>query len=290
MGSLTIDGLDVQFPYPHIYPEQYALMVKLKQSFDGCTHAMLELPSCVGRTAAILSLATSYQQSHPQRIGKLFYATRTSGEMVTALKELHVLERYRDSVTASAASGIAPTRRLVATGLPSRRMVESMFKERTEAGGADADPCCEELLSPGVNSLERVAACAVQWGWGGSMLAAQLARQADVVVCDYRHMLDPKLSQLLFAPWSGTGAQDLIIFSEAHNAMRRRPNRRPCHTLSCLPLMVSVLLSCGADGQPLHRSDVGAPAAPDDQQQRFRARAARRADRTRRAQQAAGRV
>jgi DNA excision repair protein ERCC-2 len=84
-----VEELEVQFPYPRIYPEQYAYMLELKRSLDARGHAMLEMPTGTGKTITLLSLITSYQRAHPT-MGKLLYCTRTIPEMEKVLEELKV--------------------------------------------------------------------------------------------------------------------------------------------------------------------------------------------------------
>jgi len=57
-----IDELPILFPYPKIYPEQYAYMVDLKKTLDVRGHCVLEMPSGTGKTVSLLSLIISYQK------------------------------------------------------------------------------------------------------------------------------------------------------------------------------------------------------------------------------------
>lgn len=57
-----IDELPVLFPYPKIYPEQYAYMTDLKRTLDANGHCVLEMPSGTGKTVSLLSLIVSYQK------------------------------------------------------------------------------------------------------------------------------------------------------------------------------------------------------------------------------------
>ena len=87
-----VEELEVQFPFPRIYPEQYQYMLELKRSLDAKGHSMLEMPTGTGKTITLLSLITSYQRAHPE-MGKLVYCTRTIPEMEKVLEELKLLER-----------------------------------------------------------------------------------------------------------------------------------------------------------------------------------------------------
>jgi DNA excision repair protein ERCC-2 len=95
--KFKLDGLDVFFPYPAIYPEQYEYMLELKRSLDAKGHCMLEMPTGTGKTVALLALITSYQYAHPET-GKLVYCTRTVPEMGQCIAELKKVIEHRNSL------------------------------------------------------------------------------------------------------------------------------------------------------------------------------------------------
>ena len=67
--------LEVLFPYPRIYPEQYAYMCDLKKTLDRSGKSILEMPSGTGKTVSLLSLIVAYQQAQPEK-RKLIYCSR----------------------------------------------------------------------------------------------------------------------------------------------------------------------------------------------------------------------
>lgn len=67
-----IDDLPVLFPYPKIYPEQYAYMTDLKRTLDANGHCVLEMPSGTGKTVSLLSLIVAYQRVSATRQSKVF--------------------------------------------------------------------------------------------------------------------------------------------------------------------------------------------------------------------------
>ena len=92
--------------------------------------------------------------------------------------------------------------------------------------GRSGDP--DLVLPPGVHGLESLAHEAVRRGWGSTRLATRLIALADVVVCNFHHLLDPKLSQLLFPSLRNpppdrcvgnvdTSPASILLFDEAHN-------------------------------------------------------------------------
>jgi DNA excision repair protein ERCC-2 len=67
--------LEVLFPYPMIYPEQYEYMCDLKRTLDAGGHCVLEMPSGTGKTVCLLSLIIAYQMA-AQETRKLIYCSR----------------------------------------------------------------------------------------------------------------------------------------------------------------------------------------------------------------------
>lgn len=236
-----MDGLLVDFPYPTIYPEQYAYMLEIKRSLDAKGHALLEMPTGTGKTVSMLSLITSYQRMHPE-VGKLVYCTRTVPEMEKVLQELQHLERYRDG-----ARGTGRSHRLLAVGLSSRRnlcihdkvmqdseresvdtkcrsLTASWVRARAAAGDADVETCpffealeghgTDSALPHGVHTLDELKELSRARGWCPYFLARHAISFADVVVYNYQYLLDPKISGLIS---SSLQKECIVVFDEAHN-------------------------------------------------------------------------
>jgi DNA excision repair protein ERCC-2 len=75
MMLMLLSELEVLFPYPRIYPEQYAYMCDLKRTLDASGHCVLEMPSGTGKTVSLLSLIVAYQMNQPEK-RKLIYCSR----------------------------------------------------------------------------------------------------------------------------------------------------------------------------------------------------------------------
>ena len=199
--QLDVDGLPVRFPYSRIYPEQRKIMHELKLALDKNQHALLEVPACIGRSVALLAVYVAYRQQHADDVGNLIFACRTVSEVGKVLEILQLV--------------IGANSTLTACGLPSRPMLEAA--SAASRGVEDG----ELQLSPGVNSLDTVAEAGARLGLGATCLAMRLVKLADILVCNYHHVLDAKVSQLLFddAPASSSQAKSrpIVIFDEAHN-------------------------------------------------------------------------
>lgn len=82
---MQCSDLEILFPYPRIYPEQYEYMTALKKTLDAGGKAVLEMPSGTGKTVTLLSLIVAYQMHHPEK-RKLIYCSR---ERLDVNKEMH---------------------------------------------------------------------------------------------------------------------------------------------------------------------------------------------------------
>ncbi|KAG8469631.1 hypothetical protein KFE25_006086 [Diacronema lutheri] len=238
--EFDMDGLLVDFPYPQIYPEQYAYMLEIKRALDAKGHALLEMPTGTGKTVSMLSLITSYQRKHPE-VGKLVYCTRTVPEMEKVLQELQHLERFRDGLR-----GSGRPHRLLAVGLSSRRNLCIHDKVAQESERESVDTKCRSLtaswvraraaakhdvetcpffealeahgtdsaLPHGVHTLDELKELARARGWCPYFLARHAISFADVVVYNYQYLLDPKISGLIS---SSLRRESIVVFDEAHN-------------------------------------------------------------------------
>ena len=240
--QFQVEELTVQFPYPRIYPEQYAYMLELKRSLDARGHSMLEMPTGTGKTITLLSLITSYQLAHPE-MGKLLYCTRTIPEMEKVLEELKVLEAYRNTLF-----GETRQQALLALGLTSRRnlcvhprvsqqterslvdqqcrqLTASWVRSRAESSDAAAVELCDyyeqyerqgtdAMLERGVYTLDELKELGRSKGWCPYFFARHMISFANVVVYNYQYLLDPKISQLVSKSMQ---RECVVVFDEAHN-------------------------------------------------------------------------
>jgi len=238
--EFNLDGLVVDFPYPQIYPEQYAYMLELKRALDAKGHALLEMPTGTGKTVTLLSLVTSYQRAN-KAMGKLVYCTRTVPEMEKVLEELQHLERHRDEKR-----GRDRPHRLLAVGLSSRRnmcvhptvstesereSVDTRCRSltaswvRQRAAGDGSEELCEffenlekqgtdAALKDGVFTLDELKELARERGWCPYFFARHAIEFADVVVYNYQYLLDPKIAGLISRRLQ---RECVVVFDEAHN-------------------------------------------------------------------------
>lgn len=127
------------FPYPRIYPEQYAYMCDLKKTLDAGGHCVLEMPSGTGKTVSLLSLIIAYQQHYPEH-RKLIYCSRTMSEIEKALSELKALMKFR-------AKELGYTEDFRALGLTSRKNLCLHPSVKKEKSGNVVDARCRSLTA-----------------------------------------------------------------------------------------------------------------------------------------------
>jgi Rad3-related DNA helicase len=165
--AFPISDLPVLFPYPRIYPEQYAYMCDLKKTLDAGGHCVLEMPSGTGKTVSLLSLIVAYQQHYPEH-RKLIYCSRTMSEIEKALAELKALMEHR-------AKELGYEEEFRALGLTSRKNLCLHPSVRKEKSGTVVDARCRSLTAGFVKEKKErgedvdlcvyheVRPCCLQW-------------------------------------------------------------------------------------------------------------------------------
>ena len=235
-----IEDLEVFFPYPYIYPEQYEYMCKLKKIIDVKGPGVLEMPSGTGKTVSLLSLLTSYQVKYPQV--KVVYCSRTVPEIEKALEELKVVINYRDNELGEEAPSF------LGVGLSSRKklcinrevnkdeerdLVDSRCRNLTanwvrqkseERGGVGGVELCEyfekfesegkEKMLYGVYTLDEIKKVGKEKGWCPYFFSRNLLNFANVIIYSYQYMLNPKIYDLVSKHFKDN---TVVVFDEAHN-------------------------------------------------------------------------
>ena len=235
-----IGEVEVLFPYPRIYPEQYAYMVGLKKCLDSGRSGLLEMPSGTGKTASLLSLLVAYTQHHGGT-RRIIYCSRTLEEVDKALGELKRLMRYRSEVLGHSENFLAlglsarknmcvldevarlPTKAAVDAGCQAR--TAAFVRARAEAENRrDFEGCrfFEELethgliprIPAGVYTIEDLREYCRVKGLCPYFAARRLLPHANALIYSYYYLLDPKVSRLVSRELS---ADSIVVFDEAHN-------------------------------------------------------------------------
>ncbi|KAI1915488.1 TFIIH/NER complex ATP-dependent 5'-3' DNA helicase subunit [Ophidiomyces ophidiicola] len=233
-----IDDLPVLFPYPRIYPEQYAYMCDLKKTLDAGGHCVLEMPSGTGKTVSLLSLIVAYQQHSPEN-RKLIYCSRTMSEIEKALTELRELMKYRTQqlgynedfralgLTSRKNLCLHPSVRREKSGTVvdarCRSLTASFVKERKEKG-EDVELCIyhenldllepSNLVPPGVFTLDGIIKYGEQHKQCPYFSARRMMPFCNVIIYSYHYLLDPKIAERVSKELS---KDCIVVFDEAHN-------------------------------------------------------------------------
>ncbi|KAJ5091453.1 hypothetical protein NUU61_006323 [Penicillium alfredii] len=233
-----IDDLPVLFPYPRIYPEQYAYMCDLKKTLDAGGHCVLEMPSGTGKTVSLLSLIVAYQQHYPEH-RKLIYCSRTMSEIEKALAELKALMKHR-------AQELGHQEEFRALGLTSRKnlclhpsvkkeksgsvvdarcrsLTAGFVKEKKERG-EDVDLCVyhenldllepHNLVPPGVFTLDGLLRYGEDHKQCPYFSARRMMPWCNIIIYSYHYLLDPKIAERVSRELS---KDCIVVFDEAHN-------------------------------------------------------------------------
>ncbi|KAI0403000.1 putative excision repair protein rhp3 [Xylaria palmicola] len=233
-----IDDLPVLFPYPRIYPEQYAYMCDLKRTLDAGGHCVLEMPSGTGKTVSLLSLIVAYQQHYPEH-RKLIYCSRTMSEIEKALAELKALMKFR-------ADELGHAEDFRGLGLTSRKNLCLHPSVKREKSGAIVDARCRSLTAGFVKEKrekgENVDTCIYHdnldllephnlvpngvWTFDGLLrygeqhkqcpyfTARRMMQYCNVIIYSYHYLLDPKIAERVSKELS---KDCIVVFDEAHN-------------------------------------------------------------------------
>ncbi|KAL3445328.1 hypothetical protein BJX65DRAFT_281530 [Aspergillus insuetus] len=233
-----IDDLPVLFPYPRIYPEQYAYMCDLKKTLDAGGHCVLEMPSGTGKTVTLLSLIVAYQQ-HKQEHRKLIYCSRTMSEIEKALAELRELMKYRAEqlgyVEDFRALGLTSRKNLclhpsvkreksgTVVDARCRSLTAGFVKEKKERG-EDVELCVyhenldllepHNLVPPGVFTLDGLLNYGEQHKQCPYFSARRMMPFCNVIIYSYHYLLDPKIAERVSKEFS---TDSIVVFDEAHN-------------------------------------------------------------------------
>ncbi|KAI9727254.1 MAG: DNA-dependent ATPase of the nucleotide excision repair factor 4 complex [Chrysothrix sp. TS-e1954] len=236
--KFNIEDLPVLFPYPRIYPEQYAYMCDLKRTLDNGGHCVLEMPSGTGKTVSLLSLIVAYQQYYPEH-RKLIYCSRTMSEIEKALAELKALMKYRTDQLGKEEDfrGLGLTSRKNLCLHPSvkrekdgsvvdarcRSLTAGFVKEKKERG-EDVDVCIYhdnlDLLEPhnlipsGVWTLDGMLKHGEQQKQCPYFTARRMMPFCNVIIYSYHYLLDPKIAERVSKELS---KDCIVVFDEAHN-------------------------------------------------------------------------
>ncbi|KAJ5126857.1 hypothetical protein N7448_007636 [Penicillium atrosanguineum] len=204
-----IDDLPVLFPYPRIYPEQYAYMCDLKKTLDVGGHCVLEMPSGTGKTVSLLSLIVAYQQHYPEH-RKLIYCSRTMSEIEKALAELKALMKHR-------ATELGHEEEFRGLGLTSRKNLCLHPSVKREKSGTVVDARCRSLTAGFVKEKKERGEDVDLCVYHDVCIAVSVTVEmpyCNIIIYSYHYLLDPKIAERVSRELS---KDCIVVFDEAHN-------------------------------------------------------------------------
>ncbi|QPG74525.1 TFIIH/NER complex ATP-dependent 5'-3' DNA helicase subunit [Brettanomyces nanus] len=235
-----IEDLQILFPYPRIYPEQYAYMCDIKKCLDVGGNGVLEMPSGTGKTIALLALSVAYQMNYPEH-RRIIYCSRTMSEIEKALIELGKLMDYRSKelgyVEDFRGLGLTSRKNLclhplvgkekkgTAVDEMCRRMTNGQLKEKVKEGEANIEDLCSfhemlyekdptNLIPPGVYSFQQLLDYCKSEGTCPYFTVRRMMPLCNIVIYSYHYIIDPKVSVRVSKDLS---KDSIVIFDEAHN-------------------------------------------------------------------------
>lgn len=244
-----IDDLPVLFPYPRIYPEQYAYMCDIKKTLDVGGNCILEMPSGTGKTISLLSLTVAYQMHYPEH-RKIVYCSRTMSEIEKALIELHSLMEFRADELGFVEdfrglgltsrknlclhTSISKERKGVTVDEKCRRITNGQLKKKIEEGAISAEDqnknpetnqLCSyheklydyeqhNLIPSGVYSFDALLKYGKENGTCPYFTIRRMIPFCNIIIYSYHYLLDPKIAERVSKELS---KDSIVIFDEAHN-------------------------------------------------------------------------
>lgn len=206
------DGL--VFPFESLRPGQDRLMALVEGALAARKPLMVQAPTGLGKTAAILYPTLKQALAEDLRV---FYATPRNSQHAMAeafVRRLRERGHAVRSVTLRAKERVCPQEEVHcspeacprALGYYDRLKASGALEALVEAGCAD---------SAGIQALaDRCELCPFE-------LSLDAARNADVVIGDYNYVLAPSSTVQRFFGSPEESVRNLVLFDEAHNLPSR---------------------------------------------------------------------
>ena len=207
-------GYALTFPFEALRPGQDRLVERVQRALEGRQPLLVQAPTGLGKTAAILYPALRKALAEDLRV---FYATPRNSQHAAAeafvrrLRERGLAVR---SVTLRAKERVCPQEEVHCSPEVCPRAMG--YYDRLQSSGALASlaemGCVDATLLKEV--ADRFDLCPFE-------LSLDAARNADVVIGDYNYVLAPSATLQRFFGSPEESARNLVLFDEAHNLPSR---------------------------------------------------------------------
>ncbi|HWQ08631.1 MAG TPA: ATP-dependent DNA helicase [Holophaga sp.] len=207
-------GLALDFPFEDLRQGQAHLMALAEEALAGKRALLVQAPTGLGKTAALLHPALRKALLEDLRV---FYATPRNSQHAAAEGFVRLLReqghaarfvtlRAKEKVCPQAEVHCTPEACPRARGYYDRLKASGVLEELADAGCADVDLLRE--------AADRHLLCPFE-------LSLDAARNADVVIGDYNYVLAPHATVQRFFGTPEESARCLVLFDEAHNLPAR---------------------------------------------------------------------
>jgi DNA excision repair protein ERCC-2 len=207
-------GGQLAFPFQDLRPGQERLIALTEQAVEARKPLLVQAPTGLGKTAAILFPALRKALAEDWRV---FYATPRNSQHAAAETFVRLLREQGHpvrSVTLRAKERVCPQDEVHcapdtcprALGYYDRLKASDALTILMEAGCADGGTIREVA--------DRFELCPFE-------LSLDAARNADVVIGDYNYVLSPSSTVHRFFGTPEESARNLVLFDEAHNLPSR---------------------------------------------------------------------
>ena len=208
-----------QVPFPHgaMRAGQEEILARAAQVLREPGHLLLQAPTGIGKTAAVLCAALRVAYATDRRV---FFATARTTQQLLAADTLEAMVEqglFMRAVVLSAREKVCINQRLECH--PERCSYARGHYDRVRQG-----ELLERLLKGGVNRPQDLERVARQAHVCPHALARDLVERSDVVVGDYNYVFDPFVA---LRSCSGGGADRdpserwFVLVDEAHNLVER---------------------------------------------------------------------
>ncbi len=221
---------DVMFPHKTIRPGQDKLVKDISEALANHNHILIHAPTGLGKTAASLAPAIDYAIKNKKKV--IFVTPRHSQHRI-ALETIHKM-RETSGVQITVADFIGKKDMCIQPGasdLFNNQFYEFCKKHREQRTcnfyvnvfSKKQEPTAEAQLA--VADLKKVSPLSVEEVMDHSRqcelcpyeVASLIAKDAQVVIADYYHVLSPSIAENFLRRINASFESSVIIFDEAHH-------------------------------------------------------------------------
>ncbi len=224
--------MEIYFPHEKIRESQKEFIEKIQETIENKTNLIAHVPTGVGKSAAVLSVALSFAMQNKLTI---FFITpkhtqhRIAVETLKLMKEKHNLDFGVVDLIGKkwmcAQSGVTDltTREFYEYCKDIVKNKQCIFYEnlrKEDKMSVETKITLEELNSKilHVEELKEISKSRVLCPFE---IACLLAKKASVIIADYHHILNPSIREHLLERINKDLSECIIIIDEAHNVPER---------------------------------------------------------------------